>query len=69
MSSERTVVIQAVVDRLTSYQDSATGETVEKELREAFQETDVDLDEDETRKLVDAIEKADEPVDVASVLG
>lgn len=68
MSDERTEAVQAVVDRVTSYQDSATESTVETSLREAFAETDVDVTDDELARLVQAIEKADEPVDVAAVL-
>lgn len=68
MSNERTEATQAVVDRLTSYQDTATEGTVEKELREAFAETDVDVTDEELAALVGAIEKADEPVDVSTVL-
>ncbi|MEO9323528.1 hypothetical protein ABFT23_08570 [Nocardioides sp. C4-1] len=68
MTDERTEAIQAVVDRVTSYQESATESTVEKELREAFAETDVDVSDDELARLVGAIEKADQPVDVAQVL-
>jgi uncharacterized protein YpuA (DUF1002 family) len=68
MSIERTEAVQAVVDRLTSYQESATEDTVEKELRDALTETDVDLTDDEITRLVDAIEKTDGPVDAAEVL-
>ncbi len=69
MSNERTEVVQAVVDRMTSYQDAATEGTVEKELREALGETDVDLSDDDVSALVDAIEKGEGKVDVGDVLG
>ncbi|GAA5141231.1 hypothetical protein GCM10023340_02560 [Nocardioides marinquilinus] len=69
MDPDRTEAVQAVVDRLTSYQDSATEGTVDKELREALGQTDVDLSEDEIGKLVEAIEHTDQPVDVRAVLG
>ncbi len=68
MSTERTEAVQAVVDRLTSYQDTATEGTVEKELRAALGETDIDLSDDEIGRLVVAIQTTDGPVDAAEVL-
>lgn len=69
MDSEHTEAIQAVVDRLTSYQDTATQGTVEHELRDALGQTDVDLSDEQVTTLVGAIEKADQPVDVGELLG
>ncbi len=69
MSNERTEAIQAVVDRMTSYQDGAPEGTVEKELREALTETDVDLTDDEIATLAAAIESGEGQVSVAEVLG
>ena len=68
MDAEHTAAVQAVVDRVTSYQESATEGTVEDALREALAQTDVDLDDQQVGALVQAIEKTDEPVDVATVL-
>lgn len=68
MSDERIAVIQAVVDRQTSYQESATADTVESELRQALDETDADVTAEELSKLVHAIERSDAPVDVGDVL-
>ncbi|WP_309648574.1 hypothetical protein [Nocardioides sp.] len=63
---------QAVVDRVTSYQESAPEGTVEKELRDGLTEAGVNLSDDDVRRLVDAIEGTDEGeghVKVAEVLG
>ena len=48
--------IQAVVDRVTSWQDGATEGTVEEELRNGAQEVGVDISDEEIRKLADVIE-------------
>ncbi len=69
MSNERTQAVQAVADRMTSYQDGAPEGTVEKELRKALTETDVDLTDDQVRALAEAIESGEGTVDVAAVLG
>ena len=61
--------IQAVVDRVTSYQDGATEGTVERELRKALGETDISLSEDDVVTLATAIEDEHGAVDAASVLG
>ncbi|GAA0974488.1 hypothetical protein [Nocardioides aquaticus] len=68
-SSEELEAMQAVVQRVVSYQDGATEGTTEKELRSAFGETDIDPSEDEITKLVDAIEADPASADAASVLG
>jgi len=69
MSNERTEAVQAVVDRMTSYQDGAPEGTVEKELREALGETDVSLTDDEVVAVAAAIEDGEGKVSVATVLG
>ena len=69
MSNERNEVVQAVVDRMTSYQDGATEGTVEKELRAALGETDVELTDDQVTALVKAIEDGEGTVSVSEVLG
>jgi len=61
--------IQGVVDRVTSYQDGAPEGTVERELRKALDETDIELSDDEIAKLASAIEDEHGAVDAASVLG
>lgn len=70
MDNEHAQAVQAVVDRLTSYQGSATDSTVEKELREALTETDVELTDEQVTALADAIEKSEDsgPVDAREVL-
>ena len=69
MSNERTQAVQAVVDRMTSYQDGAPEGTVEKELRHALTETDVDLTDQEVAALVEAVESGEGRVSVSEVLG
>jgi len=61
--------IQGLVDRVTSYQDGAPEGTVERELRKALAETDVELSDAEIAKLASAIEDEHGAVDAASVLG
>ncbi|MGA8848178.1 MAG: hypothetical protein WB471_16305 [Nocardioides sp.] len=68
MSNERIQAVQAVVDRITSYQDGATEGTVEKELRKALTETDVELSDAEVAALVEAVEAGEGTVSVADVL-
>ena len=69
MTDERTEAIQAVVDRVTSYQDGAPEGTVERELREGFAEAGVDVTDEQTTRLADAIEAEHGAVSVADVLG
>jgi hypothetical protein len=65
---ERLEAIQAVVDRVTSWQDGAPEGTVAEELRNGAREVGVDLSEDEVRKLADVIEDRHGAVDAAEVL-
>lgn len=67
-SSEELEAIQAVVDRVTSWQDGATEGTVEEELRKGLTETGVSLDDQDVTKLADAISDKHGAVDAASVL-
>jgi hypothetical protein len=69
MSNERTEAVQAVVDRMTSWHDTATEGTIEQELRDALSKTDVDLDDDEITRLAEAIEGSEGQVSVSEVLG
>ena len=59
MSNERDEVLQAVVDRVSSYQGSAEEGTVERELRAALAETDLTLSDDEVTDLVAEIENGE----------
>ena len=65
---ERFEAIQAVVDRVTSWQDGATEGTVASELRKGATEVGVDLTEEEIEKLADAIEDRHGAVSAAEVL-
>ncbi|WP_235535944.1 hypothetical protein [Nocardioides sp. Root190] len=60
--------IQAVADRVTSWQDGATEGTVADELRRGADEVGVDLTDDEIRTLADVIEDNHAAVDVREVL-
>lgn len=68
-SSDRTEAIQAVVDRVASYQDGAPEGTVEVELGKALAETDVSLEDHEVTALAEAIESEHGDVSAAEVLG
>lgn len=61
--------IQAVVDRVSSYQETAPDGTVEQELREAVRETGLELTDDQLSALAGAIEKDGGQVSAAAVLG
>jgi hypothetical protein len=65
---ERGQAIQAVVDRVSSWQDGATEGTVEQELRDGFAETGVDVSDDDVRKLADAIQDRHGAVSAQDVL-
>jgi hypothetical protein len=67
-STEKYEAIQAVVDRVTSWQDGATEGTVADELRKGFAETGVDVPDDDVTKLADAIESRHGAVDAKDVL-
>lgn len=67
-SSERLEAIQAVVDRVTSWQDGATEGTVADELRKGFGEAGVDVPDEDVTRLADAIESRHGAVSAAEVL-
>ena len=69
MSNENLEAVQNVVDRVSSYQESAPEGTVEKELRAGLDEAGVTLDDAAVTRLVDAIEADAGTVDAQSVLG
>lgn len=69
MTDERLEAIQAVVDRVTSWQDGATEGTVAEELRRGAGEVGVDLSDEEVDKLADVIEDRHGAVSAAEVLG
>lgn len=68
MTDERTEAIQAVVDRVTSWQDGAPEGTVEQELRDGFTEAGVEVSDEETRALADAIQDKHGAIDAGAVL-
>jgi hypothetical protein len=68
MTDERIQAIQAVVDRVSSYQDGAPEGTVARELREGFGEAGVEVSDDEVGRLADAIEDEHGAVSAAEVL-
>jgi hypothetical protein len=68
-SSEELEAIQAVVDRVTSWQDGATEGTVEDELRKGLDAAGVQLGDDDVTTLASAIEDEHGAVSAAEVLG
>lgn len=68
-NNEKITAVQAVVDRVEAYQESAPEGTVEKELREGMAEAGVQVDDADIATLVLAIESNQGPVDVSGVLG
>jgi hypothetical protein len=68
MSDEKMEAIQAVVDRVTSWQDGAPEGTVEAELRDGFGEAGVDVSDDDVQKLADAIQGEHGAVSAQEVL-
>jgi len=68
MSDERIEAVQAVVDRVSSYQDGAPEGTVEQELRAGLGETGVELSDAEVTKLAEAIEAEHGSVSASDIL-
>lgn len=68
-SADRTEALQAVVDRVGSWQDGATEGTVAQELRDGFAEAGLTVSEDEVSRLADAIQDEHGRVSVAETLG
>jgi hypothetical protein len=68
MTEEKTEAMQAVVDRVTSWQDGAPEGTVEAELRDGFTQAGVAVDDTDITKLADAIESRHGTVQVTDVL-
>lgn len=67
-STDRLEAIQAVVDRVTSWQDGATEGTVADELRKGFDEVGIEVSEDDVVRLADAIESRHGAVAVRDVV-
>lgn len=68
MSDEKMQAVQRVVEHVESWEYSAEDKTVEARLREGLAEAGVELDEEQLRKLVDAISHGQGPVHADRVL-
>jgi hypothetical protein len=69
MDNDKMEAIQAVVERVSSYQDGATEGTVEDELRNGLVEAGVELDDADIRRLAEAIEEEHGSISAENVLG
>lgn len=67
-SDEEIEAVQAVVDRVASYQETAPEGTVVEALREGFGEAGVEVSSTDTDKIAEAIE-ADGSIPVGDLLG
>lgn len=61
-------VLQAVVDRVTSWQDGADEATVRTELDDAVRTSDVDVDDSTKQRIIDHIVTDGSHVDVRQLL-
>ena len=68
-SPEHLEAVQAVVDRVTSWQDGAPEGTVADELRRGLSAAEVTLHDDDVARLAEAIEAEHGAVDAREVLG
>lgn len=66
---DRAEVLQGVLDRLTSYQESAEEGTVEKELTAALSEVGLELTDAQVAQAVTTIEKGEGEGAASSILG
>jgi hypothetical protein len=64
----RVVVLQAVVDRVTSWQEGSDEDTVRSELDSALAEADVDVDEGTRQRIVERVTSESPHFDVREVL-
>lgn len=64
----RVGVLQAVVDRIVSWQEGADGATVRTELDDALTQAGVDLDEATKQRIVDRVSGETPHFDVREVL-
>jgi hypothetical protein len=68
MTDDKMEAVQAVVDRVSSWQDGATEGTVAEELRKGASEVGIELSDDEITRLADAIESEHGAVSAGEVL-
>jgi hypothetical protein len=64
----RVAVLQAVVDRVTSWQEGSDDSTVRKELDSALQAAEVDVDEVTRQRIVERVTSESPHFDVREVL-
>jgi hypothetical protein len=65
----RIAVLQAVFDRVDSWQEHAAPETVAKELDEALAKSDIELDDATRQRIIDHISSDASHGDVRDLLG
>jgi uncharacterized protein YpuA (DUF1002 family) len=65
----RVAVLQAVVDRLVSWQEGSDEATVRTELDDALSQAGVDLDEATKQRVVERVQSESPHFDVREVLG
>lgn len=68
MDIEHIEALQAVVDRVGAYQETAEDRVIADELRDGIRAAGLDLGDDEVRRLSDAIERDGGPVRVEAAL-
>jgi hypothetical protein len=69
MDQDKITAVQAVVDRVSSWQETATESTIETEIRKGLDEVGVTLDDSQVTALAEAIEDKAGETDAGSVLG
>ena len=70
-TADQLTAVQAAVDRVNSWQESAPEGTVEDELRRVLDEVGVEVDPDDVTRLATAIQETEEgegAIDAAAVL-
>ncbi|WP_139978300.1 hypothetical protein [Nocardioides litoris] len=56
LTDDQLTAVQAVIDRVSSWQDGATEGTLESEVRKGLDEVGLTLDDDQVAKVVAALE-------------
>lgn len=65
----RTAVLQAVLDRVTSWQEGAAPETIRQELQEELARADLSLEPAQVDRIVEHVHGQGEHLDVRELLG
>lgn len=68
ITPEKKTAVQAVVDRISSWQDGATPDTVRAELDRGLQDAGVEIGETEKNLIVDRVADGGQGFDVSEVL-